>query len=202
MANGYRTFRQLTKEKSVDELNEFAKEVTELYANEDLLYSQTNAARDNNLTKKALRDLMDYAITLSLVSRQTCNKVLEKSINNQRRKAKESGGSSLLHHKKIMQKREDFLFSTYFSPDIYLIANDIAKNPSQSIHEFTIKYGIESDKITKRILEKSIIEGIVSDEIMEKLIERSLKGITDKRKLEKAEEYFDYLKYLRKKGTS
>ena len=73
-----RTFKQLQKEKTLQELKHFAKEVTELYARSVIEYTQSKVARDNKLTIKGLRDLMDYAIVTAVVTRETANLVLAK----------------------------------------------------------------------------------------------------------------------------
>ena len=202
MAGENRTFKQVQKEKTFDDLNRFAKAVTEAYAKSDIAYSQTNAAQDNHLTKKGLRDLMDYAIVTALVSREICDKVLEKAISNQRQKAQEAGGTSIRHHKDLMRKREDYLLGTYTRTGIARLTKEIADNPFCSIHYFTQKYNIESDRLTKKILERAIVENIVSDEVMEKIIERSLKGIEIKRVQNKAKQYFEALKKQREENQA
>ena len=200
MAGEYRTFKQLQKEKTFEELNSFAKSVTEAYAKSGMAYSQTNTAKDNNLTKKGLRDVMDYAIVTALVSRETCEQVLQKAISNQRQKAQEAGGTSISHHKELMKKREELLLSAYTRAEVEKIANDIAQNPSYSIHHFTVKSNIESDRLTKSILKRAIVENIVSDEVVEKIIERSLKGTEIKRVEHRAKQYFAALKKQREEN--
>ncbi len=195
MAGEDRTFKQLQKEKTFDDLNRFAKAVTEAYATSDKEYSQANAAQDNHLTKKGLRDLMDYAIVTALVSREICEQVLEKAISNQRQKIQGAGGTAISHHKDLMRKREDYLLGTYTRTGIARLSKEIADNPSYSIPYFTEKYNIESDRLTKKILERGIVENITSDEEMEKIIERSLKGY-------KAEQYFAALKKQREENKA
>lgn len=188
-----RTFKELKKEKSADEFNRFAKEVTELYANSVLEYSQTNVARDNRLSKKALREVMDYAIKIALVSLDTAKLVLNKSIKNQQRKAKDAGGSSINHNNIIINERAKYLAKAYNTGTVDKIATDIATDTSKELSYFTRKYEIESDQLTKRILERSIIENIVSDEIMEKIIERTLK----RNNTESARKYFENIRKQR-----
>lgn len=103
-----RTFKQLEKEKTLEELNRFAREVTQQYATSGLKYSQTNAAKDNRLTPKGFRDLMDYAIVTAQVSLRTAILVQNKAIQNQQRKAREAGGSSIEHHKDLIKQREEY----------------------------------------------------------------------------------------------
>lgn len=202
MAGEFRTFKQLQKEKTFEELNSFAKAVTEAYAKSDMAYSQTNTAKDNHLTKKGLRDLMDYAIITDLVSRETCEQVLQKAIENQRQKAQEAGSSSIIHHKELIKRREEFLLSAYAKVEVEKIAKDIAEHSSCSIHYFTEKYNIESDRLTKSILKRAIVENIVSDEVVEKLIERSLKGIEIRRVRHRTEQYFAALKKQREENKA
>ncbi len=203
MAGEYRTFKQLQKEKmTFEELKSFAKEVTEAYAKSDIAYSQTNTAKDNYLTKKGLRDVMDYAIVTNLVSRETCEQVLQKAISNQRKKTQETGSSSITHHKELIRRREEFLLNAYARAEVQKIAKDIAEHPDYPIHYFTLKNNIESDRLTKGILKRAIVENIVSDEVMEKIIERSLKGIEINRVKHKAKQYFAALKKQREENQT
>lgn len=193
-----RTFKQLQKEKNLQELNEFARKVTERYATSEKEYSQKNVAEDNNLTQKGLRELMDYAIITANVTIEVSNKVLEKSIKNQQRKEKEAGGSSISHHKKLMRKRAEFIVYSYLPSEIKKIAADVANNPMYSIQYFKIKYKIESEKVMKLILQRAIAENISSDDEMERIIQRSLKVNAT----ESAKQYFEYLRNERTKNKN
>lgn len=194
MSKDARTFKQLQNEKSFKELNRFAKEVTELYAKSDYVYSQKNVARDNNLSVKGLRDLMDYAITTNLVTIEIANKVLEKAIKTQQKKVAEAGGKSYSRHNELMRERNGYIAYSYLKVQIEEIAIDIAENFSQPISYFTKKYEIESDTITKLLLQRAIVENIISDKIVDKLIERTLKN--DER--ESTKTYFDNILKARK----
>ena len=193
-----RTFKQLQKEKNLQELNEFARKVTQRYATSEKEYSQKNVAEDNNLTQKGLRELMDYAIITANVNIEVSNKVLEKSIKNQQRKEKEAGGSSISHHKKLMRKRAEFIVYSYLPSEIKKIAADVANNPMYSIQYFKIKYKIESEKVMKLILQRAIAENISSDDEMERIIQRSLKVNAT----ESAKQYFEYLRNERTKNKN
>lgn len=193
-----RTFKQLQKEKSFQELNEFAKNVTQKYATSQKEYSQSNVAEDNNLTLKGLRELMDYAIINSLVSIEIADKVLKKSIQNQQRKNEEAGGSSISHHKKLIKKRAELIVYSYLPSEIRKIATDFANNPMYSIQHFKIKYKVESEKVIKLILQRAIVENISSDDEMERIIQRSLKA----NPTESAKQYFEYLRNERIKNEN
>lgn len=199
MESKYRTFKQLQKEKTFEELNYFAKIVTEAYATSDMAYTQTNACRDNFLTHQGLRDLMDYAIITAIVPRNICEQVMQKAIQNQRQKKENTGSKSIIHHRVLMEKREKYLLGEYSHMQIKQISTEIAENPSKQIQYFTEKYNLESDRITKKILEKAIIENIVSDEVMEKIIERSLTK-TPITRLNYAKQYFECIKEQRQEN--
>lgn len=190
-----RTFNQLKKEKSLEELNRFAEEVTERYATSKISYSQRKVAQDNNLTPQGLRNLMDYAIKTAKVSLKIAYKVHTKATANQQRKHQEAGKTSKEHHESLMRERAKYIALSYSRFDINKIATDIANHPEESIQDFTKKYNIESDRVTKNILQRAIIEDVIPDGIMEKIIERSLKTNSSKY----AELYFEALREEREK---
>ena len=174
MKDKARTFNQIQNEKSYDELNTLAKKVTELYANSDDLYSQSCLAKDNNLTKKGFRQLMDYAISSAIVSLETANKVYEKSIRNQRRKVADAGANSYSHHKKLIKIRNDIIAYGYLNAQVKEFAISVASDFSKPLSYFSEKYNIESIDVTKILLKRAIEENSVSDEIAEKIIARSI----------------------------
>lgn len=175
-----RTFNQLKKQKNQEELDRFAKAVTEQYAASGPEHSQRTIAEYNNLTKQSLRDLMDYAIITELVSIETSDKVKYKAVLNQQNKAEETGSNSIRHHRDLMRRRERHRINR--------IATDMAEHLSEPLSHFTEKYNLESDRETGNLLVRSITEDIVSDEIMEKLI---------KERGKKSEEYFENLRSMR-----
>lgn len=193
-----RTFKKVAKEKTLEELNRFAKEVTELYANSVMEYTKENLASDNNLTVKGAQDLMDYAIVMALVSRETASKVLTKAIGNKRYKNQPKGGAPIMHHRKLIRQREEYLANAFSRADIRKLTEDFARQTSKTIGEFTRKYQIESDSITRLLLQRAIVENIVSDEVMEAVIRRSLK----KNETQAAKQYFVNLREERKKNSS
>lgn len=169
-----RTANQVKKEKTLEEYNRFAKEVTERVAKSEDACTQKDIARDNNLTPKGLRDLMDYAIITAQVSLETAILVKNKAIRNQQKKAFEAGGSSIIHHRNLIKKREKYLLSGISKAEINEIAEYFANNTSKTISQITEKFHLESDHMTRVILKKAIVENIVTDEVMELMITRSL----------------------------
>ena len=98
-----------------------------------------------------------------------------------------------MHHKELINIRNKNLLGAYLDSEVKRIAEDVANNPLMNTSYFTKKYEIETDKLTKKILERAIKENIVSDEVMEKIIQRSLK-LKDTPKVRK---YFEDLKEKR-----
>lgn len=184
-----RTFKKIQEEKSFQELNEFSKKITEHYANTDIENSQRIVAQNNNITVKALRELMDMAIKTGTVNYEIANKVYQKCIKNQRRKEKSAGGTSYQHYKKLLKQRAEFLAMAYERKEIKLIAEDIANNARDPLTYFQRKYQIESSNLLKQLLQRAIIENIVDNETVEKLRKRSLTEHNE----QKVNKYFDFL---------
>lgn len=181
-----RSITQLKKEKTTEEFDKFASAVTTRYATSELEYSQADVARDNNITTKCLRKLMDYAIIYNKVSLEIALLVKNKAIEKSKMKVQQAGGRSISHHEELIRKREEFLIMTFSRVEIKKIVEDIANHTSKPISFFTGKYNIETDRLTKLLLRKAIVENIVSDEIMELIIKRSL----GKYQTQKAQEVF------------
>lgn len=190
-----RTFKQLEKEKSLRDLNDFAKKVTESYALSIPEYSLKNLAADNNLTLKGARDLMDYAIVTAQVSKEIATKVLEKTIRNQQRKVKNAGGSSIQHHKRLIRLRDKYLADNCARVKIMEVAKEIATS-NKSISSITRKHNLESEGVTKWLLERAIAENIATDKETEAIIARSLKV----NNTESAKMYFQELRKRRKES--
>lgn len=190
-----RTFKQLEKEKSLRDLNDFAKKVTESYALSIPEYSLKNLAADNNLTLKGARDLMDYAIVTAQVSREIATKVFEKTIRNQQRKVKNAGGSSIQHHKRLIRLRDKYLADNCARVKIMEVAKEIATS-NKSISSITRKHNLESEGVTKWLLERAIAENIATDKETEAIIARSLKV----NNTESAKMYFQELRKRRKES--
>lgn len=169
-----RTITQLKKEKTPEEFDQFSIAVTTRYATSELEYSQADVARDNHITPKCCRQLMDYAISYAKVPIKIALLVKNKAIQKSKMKVQQAGGRSISHHEDLMRKREEYLLTAFSRVEIKNIAEDIASHPSKTISSFTHKYEIETDRLTKMLLKKSIVENIISDEIMELIIKRSL----------------------------
>ena len=174
MAESARTYTILKKEKTLEELSEFSKQLTERYATSELEYSQEDVARDNNITRGCLRRLMDDAIIEARVSIEIALLVKNKAMKKSEMKVQQAGGRSISHHEDLMKKREAYLLTAFSRVETKKIAEDIANHPSEPISSFTRKYDIETDRLTKLLLKKAIVENIVSDEVMEMIIKRSL----------------------------
>lgn len=185
-----RTFTQLQKEKSFTEFNQFVKAVTERYAQSDMCVGQSNVAKDNNITVQCLRKLMDYAIVYGIVSLETASQVKEKAKIRANMYHESAGVRSEAHHYELYRKRANYLLTAIFKNEIKEIAEYYANNPKVSTQEITRKYQLDSNYLTKLILEKAILENIVSDDVMELLIKRNVGDNTK----EKVVKYFENLR--------
>lgn len=176
-----RTNKQVKKEKSADEVREFRISLTETYAKSGLERSQEDIAKDNNITPKCMREMMDEAIIYAEVSLEIANMVKSKAeerakivLKQKLRSVQEAANKSRLHHEDLIKKREEYLLTSVSRADTKLIAEYCANNPTKSISQITKKFKLESERMTKLILKKSIVENVVSDEIVELIIKRSL----------------------------
>ena len=180
-----RTFKQLQKSITFEEIKQKAKEVTEIYATSVTICSQEVIASEHGITVKCLRELMDYAIVTNLVSRQIADKVGKKTIKNQK-----NSGSAKKHSRKILRQREENLAAIYSTEQIKQIARDYVLRQEQPIIYFTQKYNLESDWLTRSIFQRAIVDNIVSDNMMKSMIQRSLRFDNS----EYNQKYFEYLR--------
>lgn len=197
MATKGRGIRALKKqyEGNVNAFDSIAKKATEEYANSLPEYSQEQVAADFDITTSCLRNLMDYAIIESIVTREIADGVLRKSVLNQQKKHPEAGGTSIKHHRDLIKQREDKKAGEL---DIFTIDMAVSEYlyGTGDINVVINTYKLESKKIFNLVLKRAIAENVCSDEDVDKLIEKSLsKSITlDKIKLfreliEKREEF-------------
>ena len=174
MAKKGRGIRALKKEYEgrSDEYNQLAKKATEMYSRSDPEYSQEQVAENVNVTVSCLRDLMDYAIVESIVSRNIAEGVVRKSVYNQKRKHPDAGATSIKHHQDLIKKREENRAEKFDSFDIDMIIYDILSD-AKDVDEVIAFYKIESRREYSLIIERAIIENFTSDMETDLLIQRS-----------------------------
>lgn len=173
MERKYRTYKQVKEEKTSLEFKQFEKEVTERYATSELECSQADVAKDNRITGNCLRRMMDDAIIHAYVSMEIAIKVVDKAIMKSKEKPEQAGRRSISHHESLIRQREEFLLTSITNSEVRRIAEYFANNPSKTISQITKKHNLDSERVTKLILKKSIVENIVSDEIVELIIKRT-----------------------------
>lgn len=186
-----RTYTQLQKEKSLEELKEFEIKVLERYATSDYVVSQTDVARDNNITRSCFERIKKDAIIYGYISREMAQAIRNKAVTKSEMRIQQSAGKCILYYERLIREREKFLVTAISKVQIKGIAEDVANNPSKPITYFKKKYDLESDHLVRLILKIAIVENIVSDEIMELIIKRSLDYYSDNSVKLKFEKVFD-----------
>lgn len=186
-----RTYTQLQKEKSLEELKEFEIKVLERYATSDYVVSQADVARDNNITPNCFKRIKEDAIIHGYISREMAQAIRNKAANKSEMRIQQSAGKCILYYERLIKQREEFLVTAISKVQIKDIAEDVANNPSKPITYFKKKYDLESDRLVRLILKIAIVENIVSDEIMELIIKRSLDCYSDNSVKLKVEKVFD-----------
>lgn len=169
-----RNYTDLKQQLNIEDFETLAKKVTKAYGNSKIEYTQSEVAKDFDVTTQAVRKLMDYAIINCIVSKDYSVKVLNKLIENQQRKHQEAGGSSIRHHNELMKKRDDVIANSYDEYYILEIVNYWlyeAIDFTDVIHRFNI----ESERILKLLLQRGIVEDIISDNEANEIIQRSLR---------------------------
>lgn len=165
-----RNYTEVKKEYG-DDLGDFAKKITEIYVRSALEYSQSQLAKDNDITLSCVRRLMDYAISEGKVSREYAEKVMQKSIANQQRKHAEAGGSSIRHHNELMEQRNESIAKKL---DIFEV-EDIIKSAIALEDDFELVLDsyqkLECKRALYKVFERAITSLIASDEEADKLME-------------------------------
>ena len=170
-----KSYAKLKKELSKEAFERTAKKITEKYASTEVEYSQTEVAKDFNVTVDCVRKMMDYAIVWGLVSRKVAIRVNEKAISNQQRKCSEAGGSSTRHHNQLIEQREDNLASLISESKVFQIAKHAIQNPENDFEKTKKQFDLESKRHMYKIFKRSIEESVLNKDDALKLIDLILK---------------------------
>ena len=194
MAKG-RSFTDIKKEYGFDakKIGELAKKVTETYANSKEEYSQSQVAKQFDISVVCLRKLMDYAIITNAVSITKATQVMEKSIRNQQRMHAEAGGTSIAHHNELMRQREDYIVMSFNNEQIKAIVKSAVTDPY--FRKTTERFNIEK-RVVQKVLERAIQDNIATDDETDVLINRSI----SMNKSEWVKKYFENLRKIRKQN--
>ena len=194
MAKG-RSFTEIKKEYGYDakKIGELAKKVTEIYANSKQEYSQSQVAKQFNLSVACLRKLMDYAIVTNAVTITIARKVMEKAISNQQRMHAEAGGTTITHHNELMRQREDYIVMSFNNEEVKAIVESALydKNFEKTMNKFKIE-----KRIVQKVLERAIQDNIATDNETNILITRSI----SKDNSEWVKNYFKNLRRIRQQN--
>ncbi len=197
-----RTYTQLQKEKSFEELKEFEIKVLKRYATSDYVVSQADVARDNNITLSCFRRIKEDAIIHGYISRELVEAIRNKAITKSEMRIQQSAGKCVLYYERLIKQREEFLVTVIPKTQIKSIAENVANNPSNPIKCFKKKYNLESERLVKLILKIAIVENIVSDQTMELIIKRSLDRYSHNRVKLKVKKVFDEFRKERENNKS
>ena len=170
-----RSYTRLKNELSKEQFDSMAKKITEKYASTEIVYSQTEVAKDFDVTVDCVRKMMDYAIVWGLVTRKVAILVNEKAISNQQRKCSEAGGSSKRHHEQLIEQREDNLAGLISESKVSQIAKFAIQNPENDFAKAQKQFGLESKRHMYNIFRRSIEESVLNKDDALKLTDLILK---------------------------
>ena len=191
-----RSFRQLKKNMTYEEFNEFCKKIATEYANSESTFARTYFCNYYEIGESCFYRVLEYAIITNLVDDKLFKKMMEKSIANQISHKAGAGMTSVAKYNHLYSKRCEYITLSLPENKIKQIAEDFANNPNVSKEDIALKYNI-SRKVLELMLERSIIDNVVDDEIFEAIRNRSIKNSTPNKKTE-TEKYFEVLQEKRK----
>lgn len=168
-----RSFRDLCKNMSLEEVNNYCKKIAESYATSEARFARTYYTEHENISEKCFYAVLERAVVLNLVSEETVNKMENKSELNQAAHAKGVSTTSKEKYKKLRKKRNEYIIFLYSDKDIIDLATDFANQPGISKPAFAKKYNV-SNNVIDTLLKKAITENLIDDETFSKIEERSL----------------------------
>lgn len=203
MKDKARTYAYLENTMTVQELDQFAKDVATSYATSEYRFSWRYYTKFYNITKKCFYSLLRRAVVRDLVPDEIVNKMKKKSSANSNRKSRENTGKgtiqSEVNYAKMIGERRWFIFLRDFPKETKIeITTYFAEHPEASKEECADKYGIPRAKTIAidKIIEDTLLQNYVDDKIYEKIRERSLGANPS----EVASNYFKALKRKRNKN--
>ena len=195
-----RSFTELKKSMTFEELNKFCKKVTEEYAKSEAQFARSYFCEHYNISEQCFYKVLEYAVVTNIVEDYIVTKMLNKAIENQNLHSSGAGARSVAKYARMLNQRCAFVAATIPKEEVMIIATDFANNPDISKQDIATANGI-SRKVLELVLERAIEENMVDDKIFEAIIERSL----SKNNSQDAKDYFLGLKKKReanKKGIT
>lgn len=195
-----RSFRDLAKTMSAQEMDRFCKKIAESYANSETRFARSYYTEHENISVSCFYKVLERAIVMNLVSEKTVDKMEKKAEINQASHAEGAGITSREKYAALRKKRNEYIIFLYSEEEIAQLATEFANHPEISKKEFAEKYDV-SITVIDVLLKKAITENIIDDETFAKIEQRSLKKDSSKR----AKEFFQLLherRNFKAKGTA
>lgn len=195
-----RSFRDLAKVMSAQEMDKFCKRIAESYANSETRFARSYYTEHENISVSCFYKVLERAIVMNLVSEKTVDKMEKKAEINQSSHAEGAGMTSREKYAALRKKRNEYIIFLYSEEEIKQLATEFANNPEVSKKQFAEKYDV-SITVIDVLLKKSITENIINDETFAKIEERSLQKDSSKR----AKDFFKLLherRNFKTKGTA
>lgn len=188
-----RSFKELSRTMTVNEINDFCKRIAESYANSEAKFARTYYTKHENISEACFYKVLERAVILNLVSEKIVDKMERKAELNQSLHAKGAGITSKEKYAMLRKKRNEYIIFLYSDEEIKKLATDFANNSQITKKEFAEKYDV-SINIIDTLLKKAITENLIDDETFAKIEKRSLAKDSSLR----VREFFELLKERRK----
>ena len=195
-----RSFRDLSKNMSVQEMDSFCKKIAESYANSEVRFARSYYMEHENISQSCFYKVLEINKVVNLVSEKTVDKMERKSEFNQSSHATGAGMTTREKYAILRKKRNEYIIFLYSDSEISELATEFANHFEISKPEFAEKYDV-SITVLDTLLKKAITENLIDDETFAKIEERSLTKDSSIR----AKEFFKLLKERRtfnSKGTA
>lgn len=187
-----RTFKDLKKTMTEEQLAKFCKKIAEEYAKSDSQFARTYFTNQYNITVSCYYKMLEYAVVENLIENGIVTKMMNKAIANQRLHSNGEGGlSSNIKYQKMLVKRNKKVLDSFDDENIKKLALDFADNPDIGKQDLAAAYGI-TPRILEKLLEKAIVHNIVDDKTFEEIKKRSLRDAN-----KAAQEYFEKIQRQR-----
>lgn len=189
-----RTFTQLKKAMTTEQLNNFCKTIAESYAQSYTCFSRKYYCEQYNITISCYEKVKDYAIVNNLVSDKIVNLMRDKAIANQQYHMSQAGASSWRKFDILMVEREENKRKT----ETRKCAIEFAYNPNIPKRTLAAMHGM-TIKDFEKMLVIAIEENEVEDAVVDLMEERSIKN-SDSTNHNKITQFFAGLREKREKN--
>ena len=165
-----RSFTNLKKEMSLEQLNNFCKELAEEYATSDYEFARKFFCEKYSLTQSCYYKVLEYAVVNNLISDLTLADIMHKSATNQSTYYDGSGATSVAKYNRLYNKRCENIAAAFSEEKIRDIADDFLL---KSKYRVSIKHEISTKTVDFAIM-RAVSENIVDDRTVAALESRSI----------------------------